>query len=132
MQSILIISGYYDLSYLLGLLNSRLMSWYFLNRSQIAQRDDFPKIVLKESRSLPIRPINFTDHADKARHDKMVALVDQMISHNKHFASAKTDHEKTALQRQIDATEKQIDRLVYDLYGLTEAEQEIIESGHKL
>jgi hypothetical protein len=39
----------------------------------------------------------------------------------------KTEHEKTALQRQIDATDKQIDELVYELYGLTQQEIEIIE-----
>ncbi|HET6460708.1 MAG TPA: hypothetical protein VFG29_07980 [Syntrophales bacterium] len=34
------------------------------------------------------------------------------------MASAKTEHDKTALQRQIDATDRQIDRLVYELYEL--------------
>lgn len=32
---------------------------------------------------------------------------------------ARTEHDKAALQRQIDTTDKQIDRLVYELYGLT-------------
>jgi len=32
-----------------------------------------------------------------------------------------------ALQRQIDATDRQIDRLVYELYGLTEEEIKIVE-----
>jgi type II restriction/modification system DNA methylase subunit YeeA len=36
-------------------------------------------------------------------------------------------HEKTSLQRQIDATDKQIDLLVYELYGLTEDEIKIVE-----
>ncbi|MHB8846309.1 MAG: hypothetical protein ACYC7L_16365 [Nitrospirota bacterium] len=36
-------------------------------------------------------------------------------------------HEKTALQRQIDATDRQIDQLVYELYGLTEDEIKIVE-----
>jgi len=40
----------------------------------------------------------------------------------------KTDHEKTALQRHIDATDRQIDQLVYELYGLTEKEIGIIEN----
>jgi hypothetical protein len=44
-------------------------------------------------------------------------------------ASAKTDHEKTALHRQIDATDKQIDELVYELYGLTEEERRIVEGS---
>jgi predicted nucleic acid-binding Zn-ribbon protein len=57
----------------------------------------------------------------------MVSLVDQMLSLNKQLPSAKTDHEKTALQRQIDATDQQIDQLVYELYGLTEEEIKIVE-----
>jgi type II restriction/modification system DNA methylase subunit YeeA len=44
-------------------------------------------------------------------------------------SSAKTAHEKTILQRQIDATDKQIDNLVYELYGLTEEEIKIVEGG---
>jgi len=41
----------------------------------------------------------------------------------------KATHEKTILQRQIDATVKQIDQLVYELYGLTEEEINIVESS---
>ena len=59
----------------------------------------------------------------------MVSLVDQMLSLNKQLSGAKTDQEKTALQRQIDATDKQIDRLVYELYGLTEEEIRIVEGS---
>jgi len=44
-------------------------------------------------------------------------------------ASARTGDEKTLIQRQIDATDRQIDRLVYDLYGLTEAEIAIVEGA---
>ena len=36
-------------------------------------------------------------------------------------------HDKTALQGQIAATDRQIDRLVYELYGLTEEEIRIVE-----
>ncbi len=57
----------------------------------------------------------------------MVSLVEQMLSLNKKLTTAKTDHEKTSLQRQIDATDKQIDKLVYELYGLTEEEIRIVE-----
>ena len=56
-------------------------------------------------------------------------LVDQMLSLNKQLSSAKTDHEKTALQRQIDATDRQIDQLVYELYGLTDEEIKIVEGN---
>jgi hypothetical protein len=39
--------------------------------------------------------------------------------------------EKTIIQRQIDATDKQINQLVYQLYGLTEEEIRIVEEGRK-
>jgi hypothetical protein len=103
------------------------MSWYFLHRSNIAQRDDFPKIVLRETRSLPIRPINLSSPADKAHHDQIVRLVEQMLLLHKQLAAAKTPDDETRLQRQIDATDQQIDYMVYELYGLTEKEVQIVE-----
>jgi len=47
-------------------------------------------------------------------------LIIDLLSH---------DHEKTALQRQIDATDRQIDQLVYEFYGLTEEEIRIVEGN---
>jgi hypothetical protein len=43
--------------------------------------------------------------------------------------AAKTPHEKTVLQAEMDATDRRIDRLVYDLYGLTEEEIKIVEGA---
>ncbi|MBM4056319.1 MAG: hypothetical protein FJ264_16940 [Planctomycetes bacterium] len=57
----------------------------------------------------------------------MVTLVDQMLEFHKQSASAKTDHDKTVIQRQIDAIDRQIDQLVYELYGLAEDEIKIVE-----
>jgi len=78
---------------------------------------------------LPIRTINFDDPADKASHDRMVELVEMMLKLHKQLAAAKTSHEETMIQRQIDATDKQIDRLVYELYGLTDEEIRIVEGA---
>ena len=41
--------------------------------------------------------------------------------------AAGSEREKTLLQKQIEATDRAIDRLVYDLYGLTEEEIRIVE-----
>ena len=43
----------------------------------------------------------------------------------------KTDHEKSLIQRQIDVTDKQIDQLVYELYGLTDDEIRTVEEATK-
>jgi hypothetical protein len=54
-----------------------------------------------------------------------------MLAFSDRLSSVRTDHEKTALQRQIDAVDKQIDQLVYELYGLTEEEIGIVEAAAK-
>jgi len=57
----------------------------------------------------------------------MVSLVTQMLDLNKKLQDARVDHEKTLLQRQIEATDAAIDKLVYELYGLTDEEIGIVE-----
>ena len=50
-----------------------------------------------------------------------------MLDLHKQLQAAKLPQAQTLLQRQIEAADRQIDRLVYDLYGLTEEEIEIVE-----
>lgn len=59
----------------------------------------------------------------------MVVLVDHMLELHRLLASSKTNHDKTIIQCQINATDCQIDKLVYELYGLTEEEIKIVEEG---
>jgi len=56
-------------------------------------------------------------------------LAQKIISLQKKLADAKTDHEQTLIQRQIDATDNQIDKLVYELYDLTPEEIAIVEGN---
>ena len=46
---------------------------------------------------------------------------------HKNLASAKTPQEKESMQRQVESTDGAIDKLVYELYGLTEEEIGIVE-----
>lgn len=48
----------------------------------------------------------------------------------KQLAATKSAHEKTTIQRQIDATDKQINELVYELYGLGEEERRVVEGNN--
>ena len=57
----------------------------------------------------------------------MVALVERRLDLHRRLATESVPHVKTALQRQIAATDREIDRLVYELYGLTEAEVGVVE-----
>jgi type I restriction-modification system DNA methylase subunit len=114
--------------YILGLLNSETLDFYLKNISTTI-RGGFFRYFTQFIERLPIRCINFSDPADKAHHDKMVELVEHMLLFHKQLVATKTPDEKTRIQRQIDATEQQIDRLVYELYGLTEREINIVERG---
>jgi len=57
----------------------------------------------------------------------MVALVTQMLGLNKKLQDASLDHDKELLSRQVEATDASIDKLVYELYGLTEEEIAVVE-----
>ncbi len=116
--------------YLLGILNSRLMLHYFSSTLALI-RGGYMRFFTQYLMEIPIRTINFSDPADKARHDKMVALVERMLALHKKRAEVKIDHEKNLIEGQIDATDKQIDALVYELYGLTEEEIKIVEGARK-
>ena len=59
----------------------------------------------------------------------MVEMVEGMLQLHAGLAAAKTPDEKKALQRQSDATDNQIDQLVYELYGLTDDEITIVEEA---
>ncbi|MCX5815181.1 MAG: N-6 DNA methylase [Proteobacteria bacterium] len=112
--------------YLLGILNSTLWTFLFSKISSEI-RGGFYRWKRQYMAPLPIRSIDFSNPSDSALHSRMVALVEQMLTLHKQLADAKTPHDKTATQRQIDAADRQIDRLVYELYALTEEEIKIVE-----
>jgi type I restriction-modification system DNA methylase subunit len=118
-----------SMKYLTGIVNSSLMSFVypFMSNKMIAQ--SFPRITVGDLRKLPIRPIDFSKPEEVKQHDRMVSLVEQMLELNKKLTGIKNPDEKTRIQRQIDATDSQIDKLVYDLYGLTPDEIAIVEGN---
>ncbi|MBU3980663.1 MAG: N-6 DNA methylase [Proteobacteria bacterium] len=118
----------YSLKYLAGILNSRLISFWFVHSFGKLQRKVFPQFKVKELRIFPIRPIDFTNPADVARHDQIVSLVDQMLELNKKLGESKMPQTTEMLKRQIESTDRQIDQLVYKLYDLTNEEIKIVES----
>lgn len=113
--------------YVTGLLNSKLLDWFMKQVSTSFHGGYFAanKQFLVQ---LPIRTINFNDPAEKSMHDQMVSLVERMLALHKSAArEGIAPNEKELLQRQIKSTDRQIDELVYQLYGLTEEEKNIVE-----
>lgn len=119
--------GCLHINYLLGIINSKFLSWYHRYSSPKGTRHTFPKVLIGDIRNFPIPRIELSKSNDKSHHDRMVQLVEQILALNKQLAEARTGQEKTLIQRQIDATDRQIDKLVYELYELTEDEIKIVE-----
>jgi len=115
--------------YILGLLNSRLLQKIFEIHNPQMVGKVFAEVKVIYVERLPIRTLDFNKPAEKKMHDRMVQLVEQMLALHKQLLEAKTGHEQTLIQRQIDATDRQIDKLVYELYGLTEEEIAIVEGS---
>jgi hypothetical protein len=96
-----------DLRYLLGILNSKYASVLLSN----LRSGDY-HIYPEHLRNLPIPLVS------PIKQQPIIALVNQILSAKKENQPAEN-------------LEKEIDRLVYELYGLTEEEIKIIESGNK-
>ena len=119
-------SGNLSLKYITGLLNSKLLNWYILKVSTTFHGGYFAanKQYIEQ---LPIHSFDLNNDKEAAQQERMVKLVERMLELHKRLASAGLPQEKEMIQRQIDTTDRQIDSLVYELYGLTEDEIAIVE-----
>jgi hypothetical protein len=120
-----------DDMYLLGILNSQWSHFYFSETCAGLEGGGrtYLRFFGQYLEGFPVRTIDSDDPADVALHDRMVALVECMLDLHKKLAAATILADKTLYQRQIEATDRQIDALVYELYGLTEEEIAIVEGG---
>lgn len=98
--------------YLLSLLNSKLVNFYHKYMFLDIEKELFQKILIENCKNLPIIKIEKTDQKP------FIDKVDQILTLKKENPAADT----SALEREIDV-------LVYALYGLTEEEIEIVENS---
>ena len=113
-------------SYLLALLNSRLMQRIFeLQNPQMVDKV-FAEVKVIYVLRLPIRTIDFDNPADVAMHDRMVALVDSMLELHRQLPGL-TAVQRGVVEQRIEAVDREIDGLVYALYGLSEDEVGVVE-----
>ncbi len=116
-----------DDKYLLGILNSRIMMFYF--QTTIPKlRGDYYEPGYAFMKSFPIRTIDFDNPDDVAMHDEMVALVDTMLGLHKQLPKL-AGIKREVIEAQIESTDREIDGLVYRLYGLSGEEIKIVEGG---
>jgi len=80
---------------------------------------------------IPIHKIVFSNPTEKAQHDKLVTLVETMLELQKKHHDARMEQDKELYERQIKMVDAQIDRMVYELYGLKEVEVRVVEGDLK-
>ena len=115
-----------NFKYLLGVVNSKLLNWFF-KKNCLTNEKSIAQVKTVDLVKLPIRTIDFSRSADKSRHDRMVALVEQMLAAKKQLPLAQSDADKDFYANKCASLDRQIDALVYKLYGLTEAEIKTVE-----
>jgi hypothetical protein len=107
---------------LMGVMQSKLFHFLY-NLVNLGESRVIPQI--KASKLLTLPTPNITQS------DELIGLVGRMLNLHEHLANAKSAAQTGLLQRQIVATDAEIDRLVYDLYGLTGREITIVEGATK-
>jgi type I restriction-modification system DNA methylase subunit len=119
-----------SLYYIIGILNSKLVFWWLRNISN-KFRGGWITCTKQYVGQLPMKIIDFEMSGKVILHDRIVCIVKKLIEIIEKLEITKDLHTRELFQRQIDATDRQIDQLVYQLYGLTEEEIRIVEANDK-
>ena len=78
---------------------------------------------------MPIPSLDLNNPKHIRDHTRLVSFVETMIALNAKLITTKSGDSCRTIERLIEATDTKIDRLVYELYGLTEDEIRIVEEA---
>ena len=107
---------------ILAILNSKVSKFYLKNMGSKLSNMFEPKV--SEIKKLPIPEL------PESQQKPFIELADKMLSLNERLKEIQDDlAEKARIEKEIRETDKEIDKLVYELYGLAEGEIKIIEGG---
>ena len=111
-----------DLRYVQALLNSKLLTFRFRGLGKLTSPNMWESFhySIKE---LPIRRIDFDDAADRGRHDAVVRLVRDVEVGRASAGEGLSTTDRSIGARRAEAAFDQLDELVLDLYGITDAEE---------
>ncbi len=113
----------FNIKYILAILNSKFISYWFAKTFDKFQRKIFPQFKVNELARFPIYK------ADSKQQKIIIDLVDKMLSLNKDVNKIPEHSGKwESLENEIEKTNKKIDDEIYRLYGLTQEEIKIAES----
>lgn len=114
-----------DSKFILAILNSKFLTFVYQG-SEFGQKGR----VMAQFRKggLDRMPMLEASEEEKV---KLAKLADQMMMLHSQIERRMDESQQTAFKRQIDATDRQIDQLVYKLYKLTNEETRLIEESLK-
>jgi len=115
-----------DLRIVLAIINSQFIR-YYVRKTFTAYKLLFPQLNQTTIKTFPIPQRTLQPGSTQGR--QLAEITDQILTLHKQLAAARTPQEKTVIQRQIEATDRQIDQLVYELYGLSDEEIAIVEQS---
>lgn len=122
----MIVRGFRNVSpeFILGILNSRLTTYWFVNTFDKFQRKTFPQFKVNELASFPI--LNASED-DQQRVEKLVTLIQQ--SHE-HMSETKEGSARfVEIMKHVEELNISLDVVVYDIARLSKAERSIIENS---
>lgn len=114
--------------YILGILNSKLVDKYIKSVSS-PFRGGYYAYNRQYIEQIPIKDAIASNKLDT--HNQIVKLVENLLNLNKQLHDTKLETQRQQIQRAIDHSEKKIDELVYELYGLSEEEIKVVEGSVK-
>ncbi|MDP2362578.1 MAG: TaqI-like C-terminal specificity domain-containing protein, partial [Ignavibacteria bacterium] len=110
----------------LGIINSRLIDYWYRTVNP-EKGEALAEVKKAHVESIPIPSIDCISSNSEISLN-IESNVKLLLELNSKISFVKTPTERTAIERQIQATDAQIDQLVYRLYGLTEEEIKIVEA----
>jgi methylase of polypeptide subunit release factors len=117
-----------DIKYLLALFNSKPINWYYQSFLKSTKKV-FSEIQARQIAQLPIKNLDFSKSEDKQRHDKIVSLVNDVIYTTAELQALSPNTDKhNSLKREIENLDREIDKEIYKLYGVTNEEIKTIEN----
>jgi len=118
----------YSHEYLLGIINSKLMTFYHRKKFLDGFKMRFQKILIRDCKRFPIAALDFSKSSQRALHDEISKKVANLVELTKRRSLAQVSQERKILDRQSMALDRQIDQLVYKLHNLTPEEVATIEA----
>lgn len=102
----------YKIKFVLALLNSKLLDFYYKKKFSTKKEEAFPEIQTYLYEQLPLPIVN------QEQQNKVINIVDTILQ----LKSVNNNADTSSLENEINV-------IVYDLYGLTDAEIKIIEQS---